>query len=212
MTSLVVVFFLHGCSGGPETAENGAVIGGRSADSAVMQTQSNGAPSPTPTKGVETEEVDSVYTELEASRCETTELNEDEGWSVQRCKGAFGYELEVTEGDLRQTITVIAPKDRRFELNLTQIVSSGFSSVGKKAEWRFRTNKSGGRDPFALIIRYDVSEDPVNTEKVTSYLTASKITKDSICVTDVIKPMRNANERARELALEAADKPCLKAR
>jgi len=153
--------------------------------------------------------VDSVYTDLDAEKCRTVEVNEDEEWSVQKCEGAFGYTLEVTEGDLRQTIVVIDANGKRHDLELWSVVSSGFSYVGKKAEWRFRTS-GGRRQPFALIVRYDVSEDPSNPEKTTSYLTVSKITDEAICVTDIVKPVKDANVKARDLALDAQQRPCLK--
>ncbi len=152
---------------------------------------------------------DSVYTDLSAEKCKTIEVNENEEWSVQKCDGAFGYSLEVAEGDLRQTITVIAPNGKRHDLDLWSVVSGGFSAVGEKAEWRFRT-EGGSRVPFALIVRFNVSEDPENPEKATSYLTVSKITDGEICVTDVVKPVANANVKARELAAGAGERPCLK--
>lgn len=165
------------------------------------------APAKEPSTGQDN--TDSVYTDLDADKCKTVEVNEDEEWSVQRCEGAFGYTLEVTEGDLRQTIVVIDPKGKRHDLELWSVVSSGFSYVGKKAEWRFRS-ADGRRQPFALIVRYDVSEDPSNPEKTTSYLTVSKITDEAICVTDIVKPVKDANAKARDLALGAQERPCLK--
>lgn len=53
----------------------------------------------------------------------------------------------------------------------------------------------------------------VNPEKPPpdrSYLTVSKITEDSACVTDAVKPVKNQNSEARKLADTAAGRPCLK--
>jgi len=152
--------------------------------------------------------VDSTYTSLDVRDCKTLELREDEGGSYRgRCPGTAGYRLELIEGDLRQTLTVIDPKGRAFPLNLWSAVSGGFSLLGNKAEWRVQ--RSGGRaTPIALIVRYNVNEDPESPEKSTSYLVVSKITPDAVCVTDVVRSQRNANEQARALADEAAGRPC----
>jgi hypothetical protein len=212
LIAVLAIFSFQGCSGDANGAGDGSIAGGRSADGEAVLNEQKGVASPAPPKIEAGQEVDSVYTDLDPAKCKTIELNEEEGgWSVQRCKGAFGYDLEVTEGDLRQTIIVIDPSGKRSDLELVSVVSGGFSMVGKKAEWRFRT-ENGKKTPFALIVRFEANEDPSNPEKVTSYLTVSKITEDAVCVTDIVKPIKNANERARELALESANKPCLKAK
>ncbi|NNE65871.1 MAG: hypothetical protein HKN33_04835 [Pyrinomonadaceae bacterium] len=152
--------------------------------------------------------VDSTYTELAEDACEDADSDKDEEWTVQKCKGILGYELIVSEGDLRQTIDVVSPAGKKSELDLWNVVSNGFSTVGDKAEWRV-TKKNGKSEPFALIVRYNVNEDPDNTEKITSYLTVSKITATGACVTDIVKPSKKANEIARTLADSARKKPCL---
>ncbi|MEZ5306705.1 MAG: hypothetical protein R2684_06105 [Pyrinomonadaceae bacterium] len=149
----------------------------------------------------------SVYTDLTEDKCTDVEVNEDEGWSVQSCKGFGEYKLEVSEGDLRQSIDVIAPDGRRHKLNLPTVVSAGFSTIGDKAEWVLRKSDKG-QTPIALIVRYNANEDPENPDQVTSYLTVSKITNEGACVTDVVGPIKNANEKARQLAQGAAAKPC----
>lgn len=209
IASLFAFPFLQACSG--PAKEDPAVAGARSTDAGMSKAQTNQTLAPDPPQEGQTEKIDSIYTDLASSKCKTTELNEDEGWSVQLCRGAFGYDLEVTEGDLRQSVTVIGPGGKRHELNFPTLVSAAFSSVGEKAEWRFR-EEDGKREPFALIIRFNASEDAEDSSKVTSYLTVSKITEDEICLTDIVKPVRNANEQARELALGASDKPCLMAK
>ena len=62
---------------------------------------------------------------------------------------------------------------------------------------------------YGLIIRYNASENPEKPEKTTSYLVVTKITKDTACITDIVKPSKDQNETARKLADEAANKPCL---
>lgn len=151
----------------------------------------------------------SVYTSLEDKQCRVLKTHEagDEGFEA-RCRGIAGYSLLLSEGDLRQNITVVTPKGAQHSLDLWSVISGGFSSVGQKAEWRIAKN----RKPVALILRYNASEDPEKPDKLTSYLAVAKITPDEICVTDKILPGPNANGEARRAADTAATKPCLKTR
>src|ERR1043165_1439870 len=79
----------------------------------------------------------SVYTSIGEKQCRTIKSHEagDEGFEA-RCRGAAGYTLLLSEGDLRQNITVVTPKGVEHSLELWSVVSGGFSSVGPKAEWR----------------------------------------------------------------------------
>ena len=154
------------------------------------------------------QKIESLYSDLNTKVCKTIEQS-DEGTGSYRgeCKGIGGYKLQVTEGDIRQSIDVIAPNKKKFELDLIGNVSTAFSSVGEKAEWRV-TRKGKTITPTALIVRYNTSENPDDSSKLTSYLVVAKITKNEICITDVIKPAANANEEARKLADASVAKPC----
>lgn len=159
----------------------------------------------TPTVSTENE---SIYTDLAAEKCKTLESNPDEGGSYRgECVGVNGFKLEVIEGDLRQTINVIFPNGEKSNLDLNSNVSSAFSAVGDKAEWRV-TGKGKNTKPYALIIRYNANENPEKPEERTSYLVISKITKDSACITDIIKPTTDQNKKAQKAADESANKPC----
>ena len=149
----------------------------------------------------------SVYTPIGDKQCRTIKSAEagDEGYEA-RCPGTAGYTLLLSEGDLRQNITVITPQGKQHSLDLWSVVSGGFSSVGPKAEWRL--DKTAG--PVALILRYNASEDPEKPDKRTSYLAVTKITPTEICVIEKISPGPTANEDARRAADAASTKPCLK--
>ncbi|HLM61361.1 MAG TPA: hypothetical protein VK308_11195 [Pyrinomonadaceae bacterium] len=152
--------------------------------------------------------IESVYTSLETKDCKTiAQSNEGSGSYIGECKGVGGYKLQVTEGDIRQSINVIAPDKKKYELDFTGHISSGFSSVGTKAEWRVM-RKGKIVTPVALIVRFNVSENPEDSSINTSYLVVNKITKNQICITDVIKPSAKANEEARNLADSSAGKAC----
>ena len=148
----------------------------------------------------------SVYTPIGDKQCRMIKSHEagDDGFEA-RCRGAAGYDLLLSEGDLRQNIVVVTPKGVEHSLELWSVVSSGFSSVGPKAEWRLARAK-----PVALILRYNTSEDAEAPNKNTSYLAVAKITATEICVTDKISPGPTANEDARRAADAASTKPCLK--
>jgi hypothetical protein len=154
----------------------------------------------------------SVYTSLGAKQCREIKSAEagDDGYEG-RCPGVAGYKLLLSEGDLRQNITVVTPKGAEHSLDLWDVISGGFSSVGPKAEWRMAM-QNGKLSPVALIVRYNASEDPEAPNKQSSYLAVSKITASEICVTDKILPGPKANEDARRAADTAAAKPCLKNR
>ena len=186
---------------------------GTGAGKAVSQ-QPDSSPAPPPDAPPEKEPalaLETVYTDLTEDKCTDVDADEAEEWSVQSCKGVEGYKLRVSEGDLRQTIDVVFPDGSKHELDMWTVVSSGFSTVGDKAEWRIR-KADGKAVPVALIVRYNVNADPEDTEKITSYLTVTKITANDACITDVIQPVKNANLRARELAETAAGRPCIRTR
>lgn len=151
--------------------------------------------------------VQSIYTDLSSEKCKTVKTEVEGAYAKLECPGIAGYKLILEDFDLRQTITVIAPGGSQHQLNLGN--TGGFSHVGKKAEWRVR-NVGGKSVPFALILRFNISENMNDSNKYTSYLTVSKITPGKICTTDNrIGPTGGANEAARRAADASADKPCI---
>lgn len=152
----------------------------------------------------------SVYTNLDERHCRTIKSNSNEaGDYLGRCPGISGYSLLLSEGDLRQNLTVVTPKGTEHSLELWSVVSSGFSGLGPRAEWRV-TKFNQKTSPVALIVRYNASENPEKPDSTTSYLVVIKITPGEICVTHKIPPGTSANESARRLADEATSRPCLK--
>lgn len=151
---------------------------------------------------------ESVYTSLAAKNCKTIKVYKEAEGSVQSCAGIAGYKLLVEEGDLRQSITIVAPNGKKSPLDYWQVITGGFSTVGEKAEWR--VVKSNGKiTPVALIVRVNASENPEDSTKITSYLAVAKITAQKSCVTDKIKPSATQNEEARRAADSSATKTCL---
>jgi hypothetical protein len=152
----------------------------------------------------------SVYTPLAEKQCKTIKGPDSQTGDYEgRCRGVAGYSLIVTEGDLRQNVIVVTPAGKKHSLELWDVISGGFSSVGAKAEWRM-ARQNGKLAPVALIIRYNANDDPESPNKQSSYLAVTKITASEICVTDKIMPGPNANEDARRAADASVNKPCLK--
>jgi hypothetical protein len=150
--------------------------------------------------------VNSVYTNLSGSQCRQVSVTEPSG-SVSRCAGFGKYKLLVLEDDLRVSVNVITPTGKTFPLNYWQVITSNFSSLGNKAEWRL-SKKQGKVTPFALIIRVNAFEFPQEPQKSRSYLAVAKITPNIICVVDKIPPSSNQNKLASQAADNSSKKPC----
>lgn len=150
----------------------------------------------------------SIYTNLTGSNCKTVKADVETGGSVQNCRAFGNWSLKVLDDDNRMSVNVVAPGGKEFELDFWTIITRSFSSLGAKAEWRVKKVKNESQ-PVALIIRVNSSSDENGTMVRKSYLTVTKITAGSVCVTDKIEGAANANQTAREAADNAADKPCL---
>jgi hypothetical protein len=151
----------------------------------------------------------SVYTPLDTKHCRTVKSsNADEDDLLGRCRGAAGYTLFLSEGDLRQNLIVVTPKGTEYSLELWNVISSGFSTIGPRIEWRM-VRQNGKLSPVALIIRYNANDDAEHPNKLMSFLAVAKIGANDICVTDKISPGPRANDEARRAADSAANKPCL---
>ena len=148
----------------------------------------------------------SVYTSLAEAECRLVEQDEESGATSSRCPGTAGHALLVHDFDARMTVDVVAPGGRTHRLRYSGVITSAFSSLGPRAEWRMRDGT-----PIALIVRVNVFEDPSVPDRATSYLAVAKITPREACVTDRIAPTTpNANEAARQAADRSASRPCMR--
>jgi hypothetical protein len=147
----------------------------------------------------------SVYTSLAEAECRLVERDEETGATSSRCPGTAGYSLMAHDYDARMTADVVAPDGRTHRLRYSGVITSAFSSLGPRAEWRMRDGK-----PIALIIRVNAYENPETPDRTTSYLAVAKITPREVCVTDRIPPTVNANEAAQRAADQSASRPCMR--
>jgi len=149
------------------------------------------------------EAMESAYTSLKTSDCRTVETPGNEDSYIGECKGVGGFKIVLMEGDLRQSIDIVTPSGKRLPLGFWHIFGA-FSSVGDKAEWRLKAGR-----PVALIVRLNVSEDSEDSSRTTSYLLVSKISPTQACVVAKMKPEKDQNVQARNLADRSAALPCL---
>jgi hypothetical protein len=148
----------------------------------------------------------SVYTSLAPADCRLVKRDADTNDPTYRCPGTAGYALLVHDWDARMTVDVVAPGGRTHRLRYSGVISSAFSSLGPRAEWRMRDEK-----PIGLIVRVNAFENPDTPDRATSYLAVAKITDRETCVTDRIPPTTpNANEAARQAADRSASRPCMR--
>jgi hypothetical protein len=139
----------------------------------------------------------SQFSSIDPASCRLLEENlEEGGWWRRLCKGAAGYQLELSESDLRQDIVVIAPGRRQGELGLSDIVAKGaFNGLGKTAEWR-------GADPAkpeTLIVRLNVASGPEGNLPDISRLVVVRL-KATACIVAIVPPGPDQNEKARAIA------------
>ena len=208
MASVFAVVFIASLNCTPKTGPTqGANSGASNSGSAAHSDPASGSTAQASPTVTTSSAIKSVYTDLNGKVC-SAERTTSEVSSERTCPGLEGFKLIVQNDDERDSITIITPDGRKHPLNFFQTISDGhFCSVGNKAEWRVAT-RNGKDVPIALIARVDVQAGDDN--KLTSYLSVSKITEQGICVTDRINPVANANEKARQAADSSANKPCLK--
>jgi hypothetical protein len=149
-------------------------------------------------------EYESSYTSIKENQCHT--ILADELGSIQECKSFANINVQVIDRDLRQSI-ILLREGNCYPLNFFAKVSSRWSILGDKIEWRYR--KSDKAHPIAMIVRFKVSENLNDPDKMTSYLVVSKIGSDNICVVGKIPPQANQNQLARNMAQRAQNMDCL---
>jgi hypothetical protein len=163
------------------------------------------APTPTPaetaaeaTPAPDTDDDGRAYRYTELKGCELLRENREEGGFFEHmCPGLGGYQLRLTESDLRQNLAVIAPDGTETGLELGRIGGGGFSTLGSRVEWRGPAEGEGFA-PDAFVVRFQLAEEPYPAPE-TSYLLAVRLAPTP-CVVGRVAPGPRQNERARALA------------
>lgn len=156
----------------------------------------------------QSKKIESIYTDFGDKNCKELKDQEADGLLyVGECRGVGGYKLTFYESEHHQTVDLIAPDGKEFDLNL--VISVAPSYLGKVAEWRVR--REGEKViPIAMIVRMNVFNNGEDAEKTESFLLVTKITKDTACMVGKVPPIgMDQNEKARIMADASAEKPCI---
>jgi hypothetical protein len=136
----------------------------------------------------------SAYTDLVLDKCRTLETFEDGMGASLRCPGYRGFEVMVTEGDLRFYVGYGRHADNQCAMHQT---FGPFNTLGPKIEWRLENGQ-----PFATILRWYLDKEGGGRE---SWLVVTRLDGDATCHVAYIEGgMPGANERARDAADDRA--------
>ncbi len=149
----------------------------------------------------------SVYTSIAPEACTTVKVDLESAGSEQECPGVGGYELRVLDSDARMSVTVRAPDGAEHPLNLWSTITSAFSSLGDRVEWRVR-GAEGRVVPVALVVEVLANEEPERPEAQTLYRAVARVGPDGSCVTDRLGSDVSHAEVLRA-ADAAPDRPCI---
>ncbi len=153
-------------------------------------------------------QMQSAYTKSDHKSCKVIQSHHYGYSSVSACPGYAGIKVEISEGDIRQDMTLIR-KGKRYDLHFMDKISRSFSFFGETIEWRFAKEKPN--EPIAMISRYVAADKYVDgLQKDVSYLVVTKITDREMCIVGKVYPGKNQNVEAREMADKAKMMTCVK--
>lgn len=147
-----------------------------------------------------------VTSDLYGKQCRLVDNASKHGGPLtRRCRGTAGYALLVHEHAGRSSIDIVAPDKQTYQLDVWDVVPSGNSYVGRKAEWLL----DGGR-PRALLVRLDSVDGGASAAAHTSTAIAvARIDADGACLTFTTDARsRRAEAEARKAAQDRSRK-CL---
>lgn len=128
----------------------------------------------------------------------------DDGGGTRVCKGPAGLVAVVSEGDLRETVTVGRNRKAAASEPAAQERFGPFNSTTPTIEWRLP-----GKDkaPFAMIQRWHIAdiddEDKDGRPIAKQLLVVTRLSPGPVCRVAYVDVKANPN--ANELAREAAD-------
>jgi hypothetical protein len=150
----------------------------------------------------------SFYSTLEFSDCKLLESKSNGGvWSSAECEGFGNYKL-LNKASATGSVDVITPSNKKIELNLQFHFLDELSSVEGKAEWRLKDKEK----PVAVIIPLTVHRPKKNSNFMNHfvYLFVVKLSEESACITDIVKPSKKQKSIARTFADNVSKRPCKK--
>jgi len=182
---------LCACDVGVEEAN--VAVSDNSVEPAQSASESQSSNAVTPASPART----STFTELDMAKCRLLEEEKEEGpYWLRRCPGHAGWQLDWSESDLRQGLSLIAPSRKETELRLSDLVAKGaFNSIAKTIEWR----GANAANPEALIFRMNVASGAEPQRPDISRLGVVRLAGKP-CLVGIVEPGPGQNEKARNIA------------
>ncbi|MFG3591670.1 hypothetical protein [Bradyrhizobium sp. RDI18] len=147
----------------------------------------------------------SSYTSTAPKDCHTVGKPESDGSTTQVCPGKSGLVVLISEGDLRETVSVGPNREVAAKEPAAEAWFGPFNSTGHTVEWR----AVDGR-PFAIIQRWLIADnndlDKTGNPITKLMLAVTRLPPGPVCHVAYIdgQANRNANELARQAADEFA--------
>lgn len=152
-----------------------------------------------------------VTTDLHGNACKMLSFDRETGAATRQCQGVAGYKLLVHDEDGRTSIDVVPPARRSLPLNFWDVVSSGYSTVGRKAEWHM-ARRNGKLVPVGLVVRVNTVE-PTASDRYArgTLMTVTRIGQNDACVVFKANAASRKASRQARAAARNPRAPCLPA-
>ena len=142
-----------------------------------------------------------VTTDLYGKACKTLSFDRDTGAATRQCAGVAGYKLLVHDEDGRVSMDVLPPARRSLPLNFWDVVSSGYSTMGRKAEWHM-ARRNGKLVPVGLVVRVNTVDAAQDRFRRGALTTVTRIGHNDACVVfKTNSASRQASRKARAAAV-----------
>jgi hypothetical protein len=144
----------------------------------------------------------STYTSAAPKDCRKVGRDDQLGSTTRVCPGKAGLIVVVSQGDLRESVSVGRTREAADKEPAAQVIFDPFNSSMPTIEWRAQNGK-----PFAIIQRWSISDqaDTDATGKPTSkqLLIVTRLPPGPVCHVAYVDV--KANPDSNELARKAAD-------
>ena len=145
----------------------------------------------------------SIYTSTAPKDCRTIGKPSDlDGSTTQVCPGRSGLVVLISEGDLRETVSVGRNREAAAKEPAAEAWFAPFNSTAHTVEWRVVDDK-----PFAIIQRWLIADinvpDKTGSPTTKPMLAVTRLPPGPVCHVAYIDGQANRNPN--ELARQAAD-------
>ena len=145
----------------------------------------------------------SSYTSTAPKDCRTIGKPSDlDGSTTQVCPGKSGLVVLISEGDLRETVSVGRNREAAAKEPAAEAWFASFNSTDHTVEWRAVDDK-----PFAIIQRWLIADinapDKTGSPTTKPMLAVTRLPPGPVCHVAYIDGQANSNPN--ELARQAAD-------